>query len=242
LDRAEKGDSQARQRRLICYIACTMTKKKTLPIVVMLGAAGSGKGTQAALLEQHYGYKRVEAGAVVRMRAKEDSDLGRSLKAITESGGHAPEHLMTELLVAHVQKIPNDAPLLMDGYPRSMGQVADFEKLMSMTGRKMEDVKVVWLNISLEEAKRRLMNRSQCVDCRYIYENRDMQKCPRCGGRVDVRRDDNPEAIARRLAYFTAQTTDVLNRYRVQGRLVEINGGQEQDQVFADIKAALSLS
>lgn len=215
--------------------------KTSLPVIVLLGAAGSGKGTQAAMLEKTYGYKRVEAGAVVRMKAKEDTKLGHELKHLTESGAHAPEHLMTQLLIEYVKRIEPDAPLLMDGYPRSSGQVEDFEKLLPMIGRRMQDVKVIWLNVSLEEAKRRLLNRSQCVDCRTIYESRDIRVCPRCGGRVDVRRDDNPEAIEKRLNYFKEQTVDVVKRFREDGRLYEIDGGKQPEKVFADIQQALKL-
>lgn len=217
-------------------------QRTSLPVVVMLGVAGSGKGTQASLLEQHFGYKRVEAGAVVRMKANEDSDLGRQLKAINESGAHAPEHLMSALLRDFVKNIAVTEPLLMDGYPRSLGQSDDFVNLMRESGRSMDDVKVVWLNLTLEQAKRRLLNRSQCVDCRTIYENRDLKICPKCGGKVEVRRDDNPEAIERRFEYFLTETTGVLNRFRDEGRLVEIDGDEGVDEVFAQIKTKLLLS
>ncbi|MBI4122164.1 MAG: nucleoside monophosphate kinase [Parcubacteria group bacterium] len=217
-----------------------MTKVKK-PLIMLIGAAGSGKGTLAQMLYERYGYERVAPGETVRAKSLEDSPLGRQLKEINEKGGHADDKLVTDLLAECLRAIPADKPLVFDGYPRTVGQYDLIKGLLAASGRGQERVVAVWIKVGLEEAKRRLLNRSQCQVCKTNFSTRELRSCPKCGGPMLIRHDDTPEAIAKRLAFFVGTTMEVIERYKTEGVLFEINGEQAADKVFADLAAAVGL-
>jgi adenylate kinase len=214
---------------------------KQWPIVILLGAAGSGKGTQAALLQQRYGFEKIEAGAIVREKAKEDSPLGRELKKISDSGAHSPDTMISELLKDHVKKIPLDRPLVVDGYPRTIGQADLFAEMLKDAQRASQPLNVVWINVGLAEAKRRLLNRGVCQKCHAVYPVREQTPCAKCGGTVIARVDDTEEGIAKRLAFFVKETMAMIERYRAEGVLIEVNGEQPMEMVSDDIAKAVGL-
>jgi len=217
-----------------------MNKQK--PLIVLMGAAGSGKGTQAELLVEKLGYEHIEAGALVRAKSQENSDLGRQFKAISDSGGHAPDEMITALIAERFNKTTLDKPLVVDGFPRTLGQAELFGKMLEETRRDKGPLAVVWINVGLEEAKRRLLNRSVCTVCRTSYDNRKISVCTKCGGKVVPRADDNPEGIAKRLGFFVHDVMSVIELYRSQGVLHEINGEQDPEHVFADLTKAVGLT
>lgn len=211
------------------------------PTIVIIGSAGSGKGTQAELIKENLGYDLVEAGAIFRDKAQEDSELGRRVKQIYESGAHAPDEMITELIRDDIFSVPADEPLLIDGYPRTLGQADMLKDMLKDTGRDPDNLLVVWVKVSKEEMENRLLKRSRCVLCRTVFMSRDLEKCPHCGGRVEPRAYDKPEAIEKRWNFFQEEVIPVIDKYKQEGKLVEIDGGQEIAAVFEDIKNKLKL-
>lgn len=209
------------------------------PTIVILGSAGSGKGTQAELIKEQMGYKIVEAGKIFRAKGQEDSDLGREVKRIYESGEHAPDELITDIMRDFIKEVPVKDPLLIDGYPRTVGQAELLKKLLKEDGREPENVVVVWINVRREEVERRLLNRSQCTVCKTVFMQRENRKCPHCNGEVKPRAYDKPEAIKKRLDFFQDKVMNLIEMYKKKGKLVEINGEQEVVQVFKQIKNEL---
>lgn len=209
------------------------------PVLVLLGSAGSGKGTQASLLQEQFGYHKVEAGALFRAKAQEDSPLGRRVKEINDSGGFSPDDLIAELIDEELGRLPKDEPLLIDNYPATVGQAKLLEQSL-MDGGRPADVFAIWVKVGREEARRRLMNRSQCLVCKTVFMNRNIKACPHCGGEVKVRTYDTPEAIDRRLDHFWETTVELLDYYRSAGRLIEVDGEQPVAHVFDALKAALA--
>ncbi|MBI4122163.1 MAG: nucleoside monophosphate kinase, partial [Parcubacteria group bacterium] len=193
------------------------------PTLVLLGSAGSGKGTQADLLIEQFGYYKVEAGALFRAKATEDSALGRQVKEINDRGGFAPDDLIADLIDEAVLALPHSQPLLFDNYPVSIGQARRLEATLKTTGRS-QDVIAAWIRVEKEEARRRLLNRSQCLQCKTVFMSREQQLCPKCGGEVKPRTYDTPVAIDNRLKHFWDKIISVLDYYRAAGRLVEVNG------------------
>jgi adenylate kinase len=184
----------------------------TFPVLVILGSAGSGKGTQASLLQEQFGYHKVEAGALFRAKAQEDSPLGRRVKEINDSGGFSPDDLIAELINEELNRLSGE-PLLIDNYPATLGQATRLEESLEQIGRPSEVV-AIWVRVSREEAKRRLLNRSQCLVCKTVFMTREIKLCPHCGGEVRVRTYDTPESIDRRLDHFWETTVDLLDYYR----------------------------
>jgi adenylate kinase len=206
----------------------------------MVGSAGSGKGTQSDLLEEQLGYHKVEAGAVFRKVAKEDTPLGRKVKAINDAGEHASDELITELLKEYIDSVSDDEPVLIDGYPRTVGQKKMLGELLTSIKRDPENVLAIWIKVDREEAERRLLNRSQCSVCKTVFMNRNTDPCPHCGGEVKPRDYDQPEAIKHRLDFFEEKVIPAIEEYRSEDKLIEVNGMQEVVHVFDEIKAKLA--
>ncbi len=209
------------------------------PTIIIMGSAGSGKGTQGQLLEEQLGYEIVEAGAIFRKTALMDTELGRKVKHINDSGGHADDELITELMREHMKDLSSETSLLIDGYPRTMGQADRLEALLKDSGHNPENIVAVWINVPREETERRLLNRSQCTVCKTVFMTREVTQCPHCNGEVKPRDYDKPEAIKKRLDFFDEKSKPVIEYYREQGKLIDVNGEQEVAHVFEEIKEKL---
>jgi adenylate kinase len=209
------------------------------PTLTIMGSAGSGKGTQAALLEEQLGYHIVEAGSIFRTKSSEDSDLGRKVKQINDSGGHASDELITELMADHMKEYITGEPVLIDGYPRTLGQAKALTALLTDANYDPDQFLAIWIKVDRKEAERRLMNRSQCTVCKTVYMTRDVTTCPHCNGEVKPRDYDNPEAIAKRLDFFEKETMQAIKKYESEERLITVNGEQEVAHVFEELKAKL---
>lgn len=209
------------------------------PTLLLFGSAGSGKGTQGELLEEQFGYHRVEAGALIRAKGQEDSDIGRKFKEIHDTGRFVTDEMITGLIAEHLKTVPAKTPLLIDAYPLSLGQAAMLLDVLKDSGRDPSQLLALWIKVGPEEAKRRLLNRSQCGTCKNVYMNRDVKKCMQCGGDVQPRAYDYPEAIDKRLAHFAETIMIVIQHYQTQGKLIEINGEQPVTHVFDTIRRAL---
>lgn len=209
------------------------------PIVMLLGAAGSGKGTQAALLVERYGFIKIDAGDIIRQRSKEDTPLGRELKQIHDSGSYTPDAMVGSLIREHMSALPHEKPLVIDGFPRTIGQDDILHDIINANGFAGRPFHAVWINVDLEEARRRLLQRSICQSCKTIFATRDITVCTVCGGEVKPRVDDEVEAIAKRLKFFNEGPMKVVQRYRDRGHIHEINGDQTVEQVHADLLKAI---
>lgn len=209
------------------------------PTIVILGSAGSGKGTQAELIREKLGYHVVEAGAIARKTAKEDTDIGREIKQIIDSGEHASDELITGLVRDYIIEVPKEDPLLVDGYPRTIGQAELLKGILEDAGRDPEEVVALWINVSRKEVERRLLNRSRCTVCKTVFMSRDFKICPHCNGKVEPRISDKPEAIMKRLDFFDNKVIPVIEAFRENGRLIDINGEQDVMVVFKAIAKAL---
>jgi adenylate kinase len=209
------------------------------PTIIIMGSAGSGKGTQSELLEEQLGYHIVEAGAIFRAKSKEDSELGRKVKEIHDTGKHASDELITELMADHMKDLTSGEALLIDGYPRTLGQAERLPGLLRDSGFDPDKYVAVWIQVDRKEAERRLLNRSQCTVCKTVFMNRDLKRCPHCNGEVKPRDYDKPEAITHRLDFFEKETMPAIKKYEEEGRLITVNGEQEVAHVFSEIKEKL---
>lgn len=205
-----------------------------------MGSAGSGKGTQGERIVKEFGYAQVETGALIRAKAQEDSPLGRKVKENDDKGKHASDELMTELLIDYLRGVPADKPLLLDGYPRTLPQLTLLDHVLKTVGRDTQTARAVFINVSVETARRRLNNRAVCVKCKKVYASRDVTTCNNCGSEVKPRVYDTPEGINERLTFFPAHTMPVIEQYRQQGRLIEIDGEPGTEDVWAQLKKAIN--
>jgi len=206
--------------------------------LILIGKQGSGKGTQAKILAKRFGFEIFETGGALRAIAKEDSELGREVLAITTRGDLVPNEVVMKIVSDFLQKLTGDAPVIFDGIPRSEEQRVSLEKLITEKGREFRGLEV---RLSNEEALGRLSIRAQCGDCGENFGSEE-DVCPKCGSvNVSRRADDNPESISKRLDNFDKFTAPLLSVWKDQGKLVSVNGEQDVDLVTEEMLEKLEL-
>jgi adenylate kinase len=183
--------------------------------VLLLGPQGSGKGTQAKRIEAEYGIPHIATGDMLRNAIAQETELGRQVKPILESGELVPDELMIDLIQERLEQSDTADGFILDGFPRTAAQADALDTMLSEIGR---DLSIVFeFQLSDDVAKERLLKRA-------ALENRT---------------DDTPEAIARRLALYHEQTEPLVEHYRAQGNLVGIHGDRTVNEVFSEVQEAL---
>lgn len=211
--------------------------------IIILGPQGSGKGTQAELLAKKYNLDHFDTGNALRRVALMDTPLGREVHDIVIVKKElVPSRILKEVLHVRLGSLGREQGVAFDGLPRNVEQAGYFEAALAEFGRKID--KVFFINIPENESIGRISKRRACVKCRKsLILGKDIKKegeaCPDCGGEVVQRKDDTPEGIKKRLAVYQAETSPVIKYFKDQGSLVEIDGRQEPEKVFADIEKNL---
>ena len=212
--------------------------------IVILGPQGSGKDTQTEMLAEKFSLERVNMGNFLREVAKMPTPLGREIYHYqNDLGAMVPSRILKEVLGMKVMSYPREQSIIFEGVPRTMDQAEYFDEVVLESGRHIDSV--IYINISEAETIRRISKRWMCSKCKKIIikgvDIRDeKEKCPDCAGEVIQRIDDTPEVIRKRLKVFRDETIPVLEYYREQGKLIEVNGEQSIEKVFADILKELS--
>ena len=180
--------------------------------LLLFGIQGSGKGTQAKKLAAEFGYDIFEAGGELRKIAAGGSSLGQTVKSYIDQGKLVPHEIIMQVVKEAIMKRSNTQKILFDGIPRDADQKRDFDRIMMEVGR---DFRAVHLLLDLEEGVRRILGRAK----------------------VEGRSDDaNEEVIRRRMATFTEKTLPVIEAYKVQGKVIELDGSGEVEEVYRKLK------
>ncbi|MCQ2751585.1 MAG: adenylate kinase [Coriobacteriales bacterium] len=205
--------------------------------IVLLGAPGAGKGTQAEKLVAEFNFKHVSTGDLLRAAVREGSDLGKKAKTYMDAGDLVPDEIVIGLVEELLKKDPSSSYLL-DGFPRTTTQAVSLDTALDKLGTKLDYA--VNLVVDNDAVVARLSKRRCCKMCGYIGSADDGSTCPKCGGEMFQRDDDQEEAIKNRLVTFDTQTKPLIDYYKGNGRLLDIDGSKMPDEVFAQVKAALS--
>lgn len=200
--------------------------------LILFGMQGSGKGTQGKIIAEKLGMKVFDTGAALRAIVASGTPLGDRIQGIINAGNLVDTGTIMEVVRDFLSKMPKDAPVLFDGLPRSADQFEQFEVIMQEVGRSP---KALELHISQEEAMKRLTARKTCAKCKTVYGPEAGETCSLCGGELVVRADDVPDAIRKRLDIFQSETVPVIEEYRKQGRLIEVNGMRPVAEVTSEI-------
>ena len=204
------------------------------PNLIILGPQGSGKTTQAELLAKTFGFDLFGAGDLLREIGQEDTELGRKVRqTINVEGRLVQPELISKIIKEKIATAPKDRGLILDSYPRSLTQYELFKKFWPETGRG--DYQVVFINLSDEEAVKRLTSRVRCENCGAVYIEGTMEKCAKCGGRLVRRSDDTPPAIQMRLKSFYSETMPMIQVMEADGKVVHIDGSPSIDEVHRKI-------
>jgi len=207
--------------------------------LVLLGAPGSGKGTQASLMVKDLGYAHVSTGDLLRNEIKKGSKLGNKVSDVIKAGKLVDDALVLELLKANCDLSKNK--YIFDGFPRNIDQARalEAEVLSSHFSR------AIYFELDLEVLKDRLINRRMCKDCGEIYnlitKNPAVQgKCDSCGSENLYQRDDDKEeTVGKRLDVFKETVDPVLDFYKETDRLFAVDASQEASSVFRAIEKAV---
>ncbi len=210
----------------------------------LIGKSGSGKGTQAKLLMEHFGnLYYVYTGDLFRDLAKADTDTGRRIKKIVGEGGLPFDELATTLWMHKIAyNVKENQGILFDGSPRRLDEAKSLDEFMEFLERK-ENTFNILIDISRKEAFDRLSKRRICKKCErlipWVGEFKELKVCDKCGGGLVTRPDDTLEAINNRLDFYDRRVVEAVEYYEKQNRLIKINGEQSIEDVFKDILKAI---
>ena len=207
--------------------------------IVLMGAPGAGKGTQAQRLEKQLNYTHISTGDVLRKEIASKSEAGKKIAAIIDNGDLISDEWMLSILKQVVSGIKGN--IILDGFPRTVAQAEMLDKMLAELGRKIG--KVIEIVLPDEAVVTRLSARKQCKlpsgAIKQIGPDFSLADCQAEGGEVFTRKDDSPESVIYRLAVYHKQTEPIMDFYRAEGRFVEINGNQAPDAVFTELLEVL---
>ena len=221
--------------------------KKNSLVITLIGPPGSGKGTQAKLLQDKFGLDYVGGGKLVRARQKVNDFTGKKLLIVSwKKGELIPSFLISKLWADRFEKLKkktNFKGFVLDGVPRKMIEAELVDSAFNWYEWD-KNLKILLIHIPKKESVWRLTKRRMCKECGrlipYIGDFKKLKKCDKCGGKLINRKDQSPKAIKRRLIAFEEETKPVINYYRRQKKLIKINGEQTIEKVFKDILKAIS--
>lgn len=207
--------------------------------IILLGPAGSGKGTQGELIERHYGFPRISTGDLLRLEVKKGTGLGRKVEAIMKSGQLVADELVLEVVKARLQSPDCRSGYVLDGYPRTLNQALLLEQLDSSRPET-----VLEIQISEDAVLKRLAGRLVCSQCGAVYNINNNELginliCQVCGGDLTVRSDDRPEVIRERYRIYRETSGPLLEHYSRKQVLFQVDGDRTVEEVFEAIKLIL---
>ena len=183
--------------------------------VLLLGPQGSGKGTQARLISQSFGIPHIATGDILRSAMADGTELGRKVKPIYDSGHLVPDELMIGIIRDRLARADTENGFILDGFPRTLAQAEALEGMLKEIGKDLDVVFV--LQLPEQVAVDRLANRAL----------------------IEGRKDDTPEAIAKRLELYRRETEPLIEWFRVRSNVVPVHGERSIDDVFSEIQQAL---
>lgn len=206
--------------------------------IVLLGAPGAGKGTQAQKLVADYGVAHISTGDLLRNAVKAQSDLGKQAKSYMDAGQLVPDSLVIDLVKERLAEPDAQKGWILDGFPRNTAQAEVLDSELAKMGVALDGALLV--DVAFDVIVKRLSSRRTCRSCGYTA-GPETEVCPRCGGEMYQRDDDKPETIQKRLDTYQSQTAPLIDYYEKQGKLLKVDGDRPVDEVYVDTKAQLGL-
>ncbi len=206
--------------------------------IVLLGAPGAGKGTQAAKLVEEFGTPHISTGDMLRAAVKAGTQLGKKAKSYMDAGDLVPDEVIIGLVTERLQDPDTEKGFILDGFPRTSAQAVALDAELSKLKRPLDAALLI--DVDFEVIVKRLTSRRMCRDCGYIGTATDLT-CPKCGGEMYQRDDDNEATVRNRLDVYQKSTAPLIDYYRGGDVLVAIDGDRDADVVYADVKSALHL-
>lgn len=203
--------------------------------IILLGAPGAGKGTQATQICEKYCIAHISTGDIFRENMENGTPLGKIAKSYIDKGMLVPDEVTVEIVKSRITADDCKNGCILDGFPRTVAQAEALNKFCKID-------RVIDIDIPLEKLMKRLTGRRVCTDCKesfHIDYLNGATKCPHCGGELIQRKDDNEETVTSRLNVYKKQTAPLIDYYEKAGLLVTVNGDKSPNAVFEEITEAL---
>ena len=206
--------------------------------LIMLGAPGAGKGTQAKRIAAKYGIPHISTGDIFRANIKNGTELGKKAQTYMDQGLLVPDELVCDLVVDRIQQSDCEKGYVLDGFPRTIPQAEALTAALEKLGTGIDYA----INVEVPDANvlNRMGGRRACLGCGATYHvefNAPKQEgiCDTCGAELVLRDDDKPETVQKRLDVYHEQTQPLIDYYTKAGKLAEVDGTKDMDDVFAAI-------
>lgn len=206
--------------------------------IVLLGAPGAGKGTQAQKLVEEFGVAHISTGDLLRAAVKAGTKLGVKAKSYMDNGQLVPDKLVVDLVTERLDADDAQKGFILDGFPRNTAQAVTLDSALAEMGRNLDAALLV--DVKPDVIVKRLSSRRTCKECGYTAPA-GVDTCPSCGGEMYQRDDDKPETIQKRLDVYENQTAPLVEYYRGKELLKVVDGDRSVDEVYADVKELLAL-
>jgi adenylate kinase len=206
--------------------------------LIIFGAPGAGKGTQAKRLSSHFTIPQISTGDILREAVQQETELGKKAKALMEKGELVPDHIMLDIIRDRITKPDCDHGFILDGFPRTIPQAEGLAGLMR--DLSLPRFTCIEIRVPDEEVIDRLTSRKTCENCGADYNPATRPvpedgRCSICGGKIVSRHDDNEETIRKRLEVYRQQTEPVKHFYQERGQFHSVDGNKSVDEVYKEL-------
>lgn len=210
--------------------------------IVMLGAPGAGKGTQAIKIADKYGIPHISTGDIFRANIKGGTELGMKAKAYMDKGQLVPDEVTIGMLLDRIAEDDCKDGYVLDGFPRTIPQAESLTKALADKGDKIDFA--LDINVPDEAILTRMSGRRACPKCGATYHivyaaPQKENICDKCGSELIIRSDDKPETVQDRLNVYHKQTEPLISYYKSEGVFCEVDGTKELQEVFNDVVKVL---
>ena len=212
--------------------------------IIMLGAPGAGKGTQALKIAEKYNIPHISTGDIFRMNIKEGTELGKKAKSFMDQGLLVPDELVVDLVVDRLAQPDAKNGYVLDGFPRTIPQAEALDKALEEKGEAVDYA--IDVDVPDENIVNRMSGRRACTTCGGTYHIKYAPTkaegiCDACGGNLVLRDDDKPETVKKRLEVYHKQTQPLIDYYNKKNVLKTVDGTQDVADVFAAIVKILEV-
>ena len=214
--------------------------------LIFLGPPGAGKGTQAEKLAAHIAVPHVSTGDIFRQlqKEKEETELAREIKEFTDLGTLVPDELVIKVVAERIKKQDCSTGYILDGFPRTLAQANALDETLKAMGDRLDAA--LYFAVADEVVVDRLSGRRSCPVCAANYHvvtlaSAASDMCEKCGAKLIRREDDEPETVKKRLEIYHRRTAPLIEYYRRQCVLKEIDGDKQIDEIFSELKETLGI-
>lgn len=209
--------------------------------IMFIAPPAAGKGTQAEIIEAKYNIPHISTGDILRDIAEEHSELGEYVSEVLSSGGLVKDEITDQIIEQRLRKADCKNGFIIDGFPRNIDQAIRYDQILKRLNYSVGVV--ILINVDKKTLEKRVIGRRVCEDCDAVYninteENAPLQDsiCDICGGKLYQRNDDNLEAFENRYSLYLEKIVPIIEHYREQGVLYEIDGNKPKDEITSQIE------